>query len=272
MNRFRVLVADDEPLARTMVSALLKQDPEVMSVVECGSAHEVEQALRDARADIAFLDIEMPGMSGLDLATQLGTQGPAVVFVTAFAEYAARAFDVRAVDYVLKPFSDARLHEALERAKQTLDDQRLREQAPDGADGAVDGQRQEFLQRMAFKDGERSVILKMADVLWVEAQDYYVLVHSRLGRHLIRATLASLENRVDPQRFLRVHRGALVNVDEVRDIVEGHGIQLTLSDGARIPVSRSRRKRVESLLRPRLRQAPPPHAAAPPHGTAGSRP
>lgn len=261
MSRFRVLVADDEPLARGMVASLLREDPEIATVVECGNPREIEAALLSEPPDIAFLDVEMPELTGLDIAGRLAGGTPAVVFVTAFSAYATRAFDVQAVDYVLKPFSDARFREALDRAKARVLDRRVREQSaaaqsgdgPGPFDGADEAMSAGFLERFSVRVGGRSVVIKLSDVVWIEAQDYYVRMHTRSGRHLVRATLTSLERRLDPRRFLRVHRGAVVNLDDVQGILDGEGIQVTLSDGTIVPVSRARRRKVQAVLRPRLR-------------------
>lgn len=259
MTRFRVLVAEDEPLARAMVAGLLRRDTDVEAVVECADARSAREAVGRERIDIAFLDIEMPGASGLDVAQGVAAGGPVVVFVTAFSQYAPAAFDVQAIDYVLKPFSDDRFFEALERAKTRVRERRLGALASQMA-GVSAGLRQQgeapaagYLTRLAFKDGDRSVVVNVADVLWIEAEDYYVLVHAKRGRHMIRATLASLEERLDPHLFIRVHRAAIVNLDEVRAVHDDGGLVVALSDGARVPVSRSRRRHVEPLLAPRLK-------------------
>jgi len=264
VTRFRVLVAEDEPLARAMVAGLLKRDAEVDTVIECADAAGVREALSRQRIDIAFLDIEMPGSSGLEVAEAAALAGPVVVFVTAFSQYAPGAFGVQAVDYVLKPFSDDRFFEALERAKKRVRERRLGELAsqlasvsaelkPHADEPAGAG----YLTRLAFKDGDRSILVNTSDVLWIEAEDYYVLVHTKRGRHMIRATLASLEERLDPHLFLRVHRAAIVNVDEVREVRDESGLVVVLSNGSSVPVSRSRRRHVEPLLLPRLRTPRP---------------
>lgn len=260
MSRFQLLVAEDEPLARAMVATLLRRDAEVDSVVECADAQSAEQALARRRVDIAFLDIEMPGASGMELAARTGGDGPVVVFVTAFNRYATAAFEVDAVDYVLKPFTDERFFAALERAKRRVRERRLGELATQVASvaaelnhagaTAADGAR---LNRIAFKEGDRSTILDVAEIVWIEAEDYYVLIHSRRGRHMLRATLASLEERLDPQMFLRIHRAAIVNVNEIREIRDAGRLVVLLSTGAQAIVSRSRRRQVEAALLPRFR-------------------
>jgi two-component system LytT family response regulator len=261
VSRFRVLVADDEPLARAMVARLLTRDDELDPAIECADAGEVGEALARQRFDIAFLDIEMPGASGLELAAAALSDRPVIVFVTAFSRYAPEAFDVNAVDYVLKPFTDERFFSALERAKLRVRERRLGELA--GQLAAVSAEIRQgdaapapaaaYLNWLPCPQGERSILVKTTDIVWIEAEDYYVLVHSKRGRHMIRATLASLGERLDPHLFLRVHRAALVNVMEVAEVRDEGHLMVVLSNGSRVPVSRSRRREVESILLPRLR-------------------
>ena len=160
----------------------------------------------------------------------------------------------------MKPFSDQRLGEALERAKRRVRERRLGELANQVASlsaelaGLKDPTRDAdvaYQSRIAFKSGARQIVLKAEEIIWIEAEDYYVLIHSTRGRHLVRLPLATLEEKLDPQRFARVHRAALVNMQEVKEFDQSEGSQLVMSDGARVPVSRSRRKRVEELLLPR---------------------
>jgi two-component system LytT family response regulator len=214
-------------------------------------------------ADIVFLDIEMPEMSGLDVAADLAEDGPVIVFITAFSRYATNAFEVDASDYVLKPFSDQRFSDALQRAKRRVRQRRLGELAsqlatlsselrPAGELSA--NPESKYLKRLAFKHEDRAIVLKTSEVVWIEAEDYYVRIHSTRGRHLVRASLTSLETRLDPREFLRVHRAAVVNVDEVREVRDTGTLSILLSDGTGVPVSRSRRSSVEAALLPRLRQ------------------
>ncbi|MGE3519926.1 MAG: LytR/AlgR family response regulator transcription factor [Vicinamibacterales bacterium] len=259
MSGFRILVVDDEPLARSMTAAILRRDPEAESVTECGSATSVPELLTSLKPHIVFFDIQMPGMDGLQLARLIDDTGPVVVFVTAFTQYAARAFDVSAVDYVMKPFSDKRLLEALERAKRRVRERRLGELANQVASlsAELSGVRETapareqtptYPSRLAFKSGDRAVVLKPDEIIWIEAEDYYVLVHSQRGRHLVRLPLASLEERLDPERFVRVHRGAIVNMAEVKEYDQRDGSTVVLSDGSRVAVSRARKRLVEERL------------------------
>jgi two-component system LytT family response regulator len=241
MTGFRVLVVDDEPLARTMVGALVKADPDVAGVLECGDARAVPGLVAEHRPHILFLDIEMPEMSGIRIAELVDDAGPAIVFVTAFGQYATRAFDVKAIDYVLKPFSDQRLRDALDRAKQRVRERRLGELAPDA-------ETRTYRQRLAFKVGDRSVVLKTTEIHWIEAEDYYVLLHTARGRHLVRVSMASLEAELDPAIFVRAHRAAIVNLDAVQELCTKEAAFLRLVDGTRVPVSRARRRNVEAAI------------------------
>jgi two-component system LytT family response regulator len=259
--QFTVLVAEDEPLARAMLVTLLKRDADIAAVVECVDAHETRAEHERRNIDIAFLDVEMPGATGLDIANGLTSGAPAIVFVTAFSRYALPAFDVAAVDYVLKPFSDERLFSALERAKKRVRERRLGELASELASGSPGSRAAtppgEYLTRLPYRDNDRSLFIKTGDIVLIEAEDYYVRVHAKSGRHMLRVTLTHLEERLDPKAFLRVHRTAIVNIDEVVEVRDEGGLVLLLSSGARVPVSRSRRRDVEAILRPRLRQTRP---------------
>jgi two-component system LytT family response regulator len=257
MTRFRVLVVDDEPLARQMVATALREDEEIDAVFECADTQSADELIRQKRPDIVFLDIEMPEGTGLDLARQLDDDGPVVVFVTAFNRYAMEAFEVNASDYVLKPFSDRRFIEALHRAKRRVRERRLGALAQQLATLSSELRTDEpqavptqkaYAERLSFKHNERAVVVKASDVTWIEAEDYYVRIHSDRGHHLVRTPLATLEARLNPREFLRVHRGAIVNLQKVVEVRDAGGMTLVLADGAEIPVSRSKRAAVSSLL------------------------
>ena len=290
MSTFRVLVVDDEPLARQVAVGLLRGDSEIGQIDECADGNEARQAIASIKPDIVFLDIEMPGHTGLEVAAgSRETVAPVVVFTTAFGHYALDAFDVAATDYVLKPYSDERFREALARAKRRVRERRLGEMARElvadlpadlpagppaglpagalaqaGALANVEDDRRsatpaatseapDYLRRLSLRDRDRTVVLKIEEVVWFEAEDYYVRIHSTRGRHLIRASLTSLEARLDPRAFVRVHRTAIVNVEHVRESHDRDGLCLVLSDGAQVGVSRARKTQVEGLLAPRLR-------------------
>jgi two-component system LytT family response regulator len=260
VTRFHALVADDEPLARAMVASLLRTDRDVERVTECGDARCVRQVLAREQVDMAFLDIEMPEISGLALAESLSPGGPVVVFVTAFNRYAPDAFDVQAIDYVMKPFSDARFMEAVDRAKRRVRERQLGKLADqlallsaelkqsDVAEGTAATQAS---RKLALKQGDHSIVLNESEIVWVEAEDYYVRVHTTAGRHLIRASLATMEQRLSTPQFVRVHRGALVNIDAVSELRDGGNV-LVLTNGTIVPISRSRKQQVEAIFEARF--------------------
>jgi two-component system LytT family response regulator len=238
MSALAVLVVDDEPLAREMIAALASADADVGTVTTSATAAEAADIVSRTAPDILFIDVEMPEETGIHFADRMSERGPVVVFITAHRQYATDAFAVGAIDYLLKPFSDGRFREALERAKRRVREKRLAQAADALAPSATPGV-------LAFG----SVTVAAADIVWVEAQDYYARLHTMRARHLVRATLASIEQLLDPHMFVRVHRAALVNTTAIRGSVEEDGgLRLALSDGSRVPVSRARRREVERRL------------------------
>jgi two-component system LytT family response regulator len=258
MRTFRALVVDDEPLAREVVVDLLRRDTEIAGVTETGDPGRVPAILSSERPDIVFLDIEMPGLTGIEIASRAANRTFAIVFVTAFEEHALEAFDVEATDYLLKPFSDHRFFQALDRAKRRVIDRSgpgpsSRPDGPDDGIEAASESRSERITRFIIGHGDESVSIAVADVLWIEADDYYVRLHVKGGRHLLRTSMSALEDRLDSRLFVRSHRAAIVNVREVQRL-DAEGTVLVLSDGTHVPVSRSRRPIVERVIR-QCRQA-----------------
>ena len=234
---FRTLIVDDEPLARESVRVLLERDAEIEIVGECSGVDAAAVVAR-TRPHILFLDVQMPEIDGFDLLGRIGEQTvPAVVFVTAYDAFAIKAFEVQALDYLLKPFDDARFARTLARAKE-------RAAAPPPKTAA--GYRQRFLVRVR----DRIVVVNAADVDWIEAADYYVSIHAGGHGYLLREPLADLEKHLDPETFFRVHRSAIVNLGRVREIhpmFRGDSV-LVLSDGSKVKLSRSRRGEFERLF------------------------
>ena len=233
----RVVVAEDEPLARATLRKLLGADPEVELVAECSDGVEALETVRREQPDLLFLDVQMPGMSGLDVLEQLGDPRPTVVFTTAFDQYAVKAFEEQAVDYLLKPFDDERFRLALARAKD-----RVRDQVhPPGG---------EFPARISIHREGHIQLVEISDVLWVQAADQYVKLHTVNGEVLMRGSMSEVERSLDPSRFARVHRSAIVALDRVARLesgTSGNGRAL-LKDGSWVPVSRSRIPEVRKLL------------------------
>jgi two-component system LytT family response regulator len=240
MSALRVLVADDEPLARARLLRLLAQFPDVQVVAECGSGQEAVEQMHARAPDAVFLDIQMPDLDGFDVLDSLPRERrPAVVFVTAFSEHAVRAFEARALDYLLKPVSGERLRQALERL-------RFAPASPTPATTTAAG----FPPRLAVTVGARIHLVDVAAIERVDAHANYVELHLG-GRSLVlRETLSNLEARLDPRRFLRVHRSHLVQLDA---IVEAHPQEsgrfaLRLRSGARVTSGRSHGAKLRAAL------------------------
>ena len=263
MSRQRIVIVDDEPLARGALRDLLGRDSEVQVVGEAEHGAEALEVTRRLKPDILFLDVEMPGMTGVEVAEQLGEDDcPIIVFVTAYGEFAIRAFDVQALDYVVKPFSDDRLFAALERAKSRARERRLSRLAKAVAEEAAEIDRSRpreraddgYLTRIPIRSGGKSKLLATRDLVWIESQDYYARLHTPQRSYLVRTSLAKFEDRLDPKRFLRIHRQAIVNLDHVVAVehLPAGAQSIVLSTGDRCRVSRSRRAQVKEALLPRV--------------------
>jgi two-component system LytT family response regulator len=246
----RVLVVDDEPLARATLVGLLAADPEVELAGEAAGGREAAALL--GGADVVFLDVQMPGGDGFDLLRAAAAPRPAVVFVTAHDAHALRAFDVDAVDYLLKPFDDDRFGRALARAKAHVRKGRAEALArqvaalflPAAAAAPAP------VARLAVRDGGRVRLVPVDDIDWIGAEDYYAELHVGGQAHLLREPLQRLEARLDPARFVRVHRSAIVNLARVREVESssrGDGA-LVLRDGTRLRLSRTRRAAIYARL------------------------
>lgn len=226
----RVLVVDDEGLARSSLTILLKRDPDIQSVEECaGGAAAVEVILR-THPDLVFLDVQMPECGGFEVLERLaGAPLPVIVFVTAYDEYALQAFDAGALDYLLKPFDDSRFKRALQRAKEQL---RSRNEAPTR------------LQRLAVKGSSGVYYLRVEDIDWIEAADYYVCLHVQDKSHLLRRSIADLIGDLDPQWFCRIHRSLIVNLRCVAGLHtdDAGEYEVVLHSGKRLRLSRRFRK------------------------------
>jgi two-component system LytT family response regulator len=255
VTKLRILVADDEPLARARLISLLPKDLSIDLIGEYGSGTEAAEAIRRDKPDIAFLDMQMPGCDGLQVVAGLDpAERPAVVFVTAYDKFAVDAFGVRAVDYVLKPFDRERLEVALERAAEYVNARRAGDLSAriEGALAGVGAAAQApKADRLAVKADGRYVFLKYDEIVWVEAADNYVVIHTTTGERLMpRDTLSSVEARLGTQHFARVSRSALVRIDQVKELQPNAtgDYSILLRNGIRIPLSRGLRGRFEKFL------------------------
>ena len=251
----RALVVDDEPLARDAVRLALEREPDVTVVAECGDGAAAVHAIQAHEPDLVFLDVQMPGLDGFDVIGQIGVDRmPGVVFVTAYDAYALRAFEVHALDYVLKPFDDTRFADVLAHARRRLAETQdgataralaalLRDDPARGAAG--------YARRVLVEDDERLRFLPVETIDYLEADGNYVRIHAGAEAHRIRATLAGLVDRLDPRQFIRIHRSTVVNVNRIREVQPWFGGDYValLGDGRKLKVSRRYR---DGLLRTTL--------------------
>ena len=249
--KIRTLIVDDEPLGRERIRALLARDPEIDVVEECPDGRRAVVAIERSRPDLVFLDVQMPEMDGFAVLEAIaGDRMPAIIFVTAYDRYAVQAFEVHALDYLLKSFDRDRFEAALERAKEEIQRSKTGVLNERLAGLLEDLQaKQKRLTRLVVKSGGRIVFLGADEIDWVEAADNYVRIHAGRESHLIRETLQSLEGRLNPDKFLRIHRSTLVNLDRIRELQPlFHGDYLVkLNDGTELTLSRNYR---EKLLEP----------------------
>ncbi|HOB33385.1 MAG TPA: LytTR family DNA-binding domain-containing protein [Verrucomicrobiota bacterium] len=250
--KIRVLIVDDEPLGRERVRSMLRSEPDIEIVGESADGRQAVAAIRQHNPDLVFLDVQMPGMDGFEVLRQLHRdQMPVVIFVTAYDQHALKAFEVHALDYLLKPFKQSRFRAALQRARDLLASRRADEASKKLL--ALLGERpepREFLSRIPVKTDDRTAFIRTSRIDCFESAGNYVVLHVGKETHVIRETLASLEAQLDPKKFIRVNRSTIVNVDkikEVRPLFKGEHVIL-LSDGRQIPLTRGIRE-LEELLK-----------------------
>jgi two-component system, LytTR family, response regulator len=238
-----VLIVDDEAPARALVRELLAEHPRFVVAAECANGYEAVKAVAEHQPDVLFLDIQMPKLDGFEVLDLLERK-PQVVFVTAYDEYAIRAFEVHAVDYLLKPFSAARFAEVLAHVESVL-----QRGAPTNVTAALTSVRRP-LQRIAFREGGTIEVVPIQRIDYLEAQDDYVHVYARGRKHVKQQTLAELEALLDPTRFLRVHRSYVINMESLAK-VEPYAKDsrvAVLKDGTRVPISRAGYERLKEVL------------------------
>ncbi|MGA2188449.1 MAG: response regulator [Steroidobacteraceae bacterium] len=233
----QVLVVDDEALARRNVTLLLGGDPDIGSISECESGFDAIEEIRKSKPDLVFLDVQMPECDGFDVLAMLGRESPsAIIFVTAYDEYALRAFDAGALDYLLKPFDDARFALALNRAKDKLAHYTPPQPKP--------------VERLVVKSVGQVLFLNVADIDWIDAADYYACVHVGNDTHLMRRTLLELERDLGDDRFIRIHRSTIVNLERIRGLelkIDGE-YEVVLKSRVRLRLSRRFRKRLQDRM------------------------
>jgi two-component system LytT family response regulator len=251
-NKIRVIIVDDEPIAREGVRVQVLKDRDAEVVAECKNGLEAVAAIREIAPDLVFLDVQMPGMDGFEVLREIDTkEGPAIIFVTAFDQYALQAFEVNAVDYLLKPFDSERFERAFTRAKSELKrhnfdalSRRLHRLI------ATLAPPEQYLERLVIKSSGRIFFLPVNEIDWIEASDNYVTLHVGREAHLVRGTLTSFEKKLSPNKFLRIRHSALVNVkriQELQPLFKGE-YELLLRGGARLRSSRRYHEKISELI------------------------
>ena len=258
-KKIRTLIVDDEPLARRNLRLLLEKDPQIEILEECRNGREAVKAINTLAPDLIFLDIQMPAMDGFDVLARVGPEHiHAIIFVTAFDQYALKAFDVHALDYLLKPFDDERFAHALERAKSQIQAREINNLSTQllalleerENDRKETKQRENYLKRLMIKVSGRVVLLKVDEIDFIEADGNYAKLHVGRKAHLLREKMHDLEGQLDPAAFVRIHRSIIVNLDRIREMHPHFNGDYTvvLQDGRQLRLSRSRREHLEKLI------------------------
>lgn len=256
-HKIRTLIVDDEPIARSNLRALLRGSPDVELIGECGSGAQAAKVIQQDPPDLLFLDVQMPEMSGFELLEQIDLGSiPAIIFVTAYDQYAIKAFEVQALDYLLKPFDDERFGLALDRARIQLEQreaaglkQRLLALLG-GAETPAVKPKAAYEEKFLIKSASHIFFVKAEEVDWIEAADYYVCLHVGAQSHLLRATMSEMEVKLDPAQFCRIHRSTIVNLSRIREVQSrlGGEYAVILTDGTALRLSRSRKEQIEQIL------------------------
>lgn len=251
-DRIRAIIVDDEPLAREGVRLHLEGEADIEVIGEAGNGEEAVSLIETVRPDLLFLDVQMPGLDGFGVLEALGpAHMPVTIFTTAYDQFALRAFDAHAIDYVLKPFDPERFRNAIERARLHINGRR-RVQMDDRLDSLLDElrTRNQYIERLVVRSGGRILILRVADIDWVEAASNYVRLHAGGKDYLLRETMTALEAKLDPTDFVRIHRSTIVRVDRIRELeplFQGDYVVI-LENGTRLTSSRGYREKLQDLL------------------------
>lgn len=244
---YRAILVDDEDLARAVVREHLEGHSEIEIVGECGNGFEAVKTYAELKPDLVFLDIQMPKLDGFEVLELLDPQ-PTVIFITAYDQHALRAFEVHAVDYLMKPFSADRFEEALIRAKARMD--KGHPEGPQPTELSAAAKSEWPLDRLVVRDGTKVTLIPMAKLDYIQAQDDYVLLKTPEKGHLKQQTLTSLEARLDPKRFLRIHRSYIIQMDRLARLEQtpSESWVAVLTDGTKLPVSKSGYGRLKDVL------------------------
>jgi two-component system, LytTR family, response regulator len=251
--KIRTLIVDDEPLAREWVRNGFQEEADVEIVAECGDGFEAVKAVTELKPDLMVLDVQMPGLDGFGVLASLEPQDlPAVIFVTAFDRYALKAFEAHAVDYLMKPFSSERLHEALERARAEVDRSSSRDLKAALNALLEDIQRERaYPEWLLIKKDDRSVFLRVADIDWIESSRNNVRLHVGKEIYVFHETTSGIEAKLDPKKFFRIHRSTIVNIEKIKEMHPWFNgdYAVTLKDGTKLTLSSTYRERLKEFRR-----------------------
>ena len=262
MNPVRTLIVDDEPLARDGIRLLLQDQPDFQIIGECSTGKQAVEFLINHPADLVFIDVQMPEMTGIEAVSMIRANPmPVIVFVTAYDQYALDAFRVHATDYLLKPFSDEQFYAVLNRVRKAIEQQSFKElserliqllsrfghTAPADKKTPASG----YLSRIPVSSGGKTVFVKTGDIEWIEAADYYAEIHTQNEMYLIRETMNHLEQQLDPGKFFRIHRSTIVQLERIRELepyFNGEYL-VVLDSGRKFKLSKNRAEKLKSLLK-----------------------
>ena len=252
MKKIRTLVVDDEPLARERLTSLLAAETDIETIGQCRDGEEAVRAIMDHTPDLVFLDVQMPAMNGFDVIEAVGSERmPLVIFVTAYDQHALKAFQVRALDYVLKPFDRERFQEALQRARAHIQRDETGDLGRRLLALVKDLRRdQPKTDRLVVKSGGRLFFLRTDEIDWIEASGNYVRLHVGTTSHLLRETMNAIEGRLDPEKFFRIHRSRIVNMERIQEMqpwLNGE-YAVVLRTGTRLTLSRGYREKLQERL------------------------
>ena len=256
--KIKTIIADDEPLAREKIRNLLEQDPDIELIGECADGIETVTAIRNQQPDLVFLDVQMPELDGFGVLKALRHSNmPTLIFVTAYDQYALRAFEVHALDYLLKPFDRERFQKALQRAKEHIRkeksgevNEKLLTLLEDLKSEKSNNHERKYLDRLVIKAGGRVTFLKTEEIDWIEAAGNYIRLYIGKDSHLLRETMNNIQTKLDPEKFLRIHRSTILKIDRVKELQPWyHGEYfVTLENGKQLTSSRSYRHQLSKLL------------------------
>jgi two-component system LytT family response regulator len=247
-DKIRTIVIDDEKLAREITKGYLSKHPEIEIIAECSNGFDAIKKINEDKPDLIFLDIQMPKISGFEM-LELLDNPPAIIFTTAYDQYAIKAFEVSAVDYLLKPFSEERFDDALKKSYSLIKDKFQQDSTIKNIIDHHD-EKIEFLERIVIKDGSKISIVPVESIKWIEAQDDYVMINSEQGRFLKKKTMKFFENHLDENMFIRIHRSYIINADFIQHLEQKgkESYQLILKNGRELPVSKTGLSKLKSTL------------------------